>query len=107
MTRENQDVTIELDEALREKDELKSKLQDNLTRISSLETLIASKVRFQNILLQAAEFYEFQFFTEEIIFACNQMSRKGDNAQLKFLLLDPSPSTRKNFQKFRIISLFK
>ena len=45
MTRENQDVTMELDDALREKDELKSKVQDNLTRISSMETLVSSKVR--------------------------------------------------------------
>lgn len=45
LTRENQDVNIELEDAMRDKDELKSAVQNHIARISSLEATVASKVQ--------------------------------------------------------------
>jgi len=44
LTRENQDINIELDEASRDKNELKRQIEDHLLRISTLDGTIASKV---------------------------------------------------------------
>ena len=44
LTRENQDINIELDNAMRDKNELKRQVEDYLLRVSSLDGNIASKV---------------------------------------------------------------
>ena len=44
LTRENQDINIELDDAMRDRDELKKTLDDHVTRVSLVESNIAAKV---------------------------------------------------------------
>uniref|UniRef100_A0A4W3IKG0 Centrosomal protein 135 n=1 Tax=Callorhinchus milii TaxID=7868 RepID=A0A4W3IKG0_CALMI len=45
MTRENQAINTELEEALNEKDELKSRVHNYITEVSRIENLMASKFR--------------------------------------------------------------
>ena len=48
LSRNNQDLTIEMDDVMRARDDLKRQVDDNLSRISDLEVAMSSKVNEKN-----------------------------------------------------------